>query len=170
MKKLTFVLAALLCLGLAVDMHAQSAQATASASATIVTPIGITKSVDLNFGNIAAGTTASTVKIDTVGARTVLTGTAILPATTGSPTAAKFQVTGTPSFSYGVTPPGVVTIVSGGNNMTVDTWVTNPTGLSGGLLSAGGTQPLTVGGVLHVAAGQAAGVYTATFNITVVYN
>jgi len=37
------------------------ATASAPASATIVTPIGITKMVDMNFGNIAVKGTAGTV-------------------------------------------------------------------------------------------------------------
>jgi hypothetical protein len=55
------------------------ASATATATATIVTPISITKTVDMNFGNVAVQTG---------------TGGVTLPAVPGTVTAASFTVNG----------------------------------------------------------------------------
>jgi hypothetical protein len=56
------------------------ATATATSTATIVTPISITKTVDMNFGNVAVQTaTGGTVILAPAGTRTV-TGGVTLPA------------------------------------------------------------------------------------------
>ena len=144
--------------------------ATATATATIVSPIAIAKTVDMNFGNVAASAALGTVVLDPAGARS-FTGGVTLPATAGTVTAASFTVTGTPGYTYAITLPAVaLTITSGGPSMTVDTWTSNPTPT--GTLVAG-TSTLTVGATLHVGANQAAGVYgvpAETFTVTVNYN
>jgi len=145
--------------------------ATANASATIITPITITKVVgaDMNFRNIAVNATPGTVVLTPGGTRS-LTGGCTLPASAGTVTAAAFTVTGLAAATYSITLPGVATtIVSGANNMTVDTWTSTPNA-SGTL--AGGTDNLTVGATLHVGASQAAGTYTSAdpFSVTVNYN
>lgn len=149
--------------------------ATATAAATIVTPIAITKTVDLNFGNVASGAALGTVVLSPAGARSV-TGGVTLPAITGTVAAATFSITGQANLSYSITlPAGNTTIASGGNTMTVGTWTSNPTPT--GTLDAAGTQTLTVGATLNVAAGQAAGTYSSSnvggsgdFTVTVNYN
>jgi hypothetical protein len=144
--------------------------ATATATATIVSPIAIAKTVDMNFGNVAASAALGTVVLSPAGARSI-TGGVTLPATAGTVTAASFTVTGTPGYTYAITlPAAVLTITSGGPSMTVDTWTSNPTPT--GTLAAG-TSTLTVGATLHVGANQAAGVYgvpAETFTVTVNYN
>jgi hypothetical protein len=143
--------------------------ATASATATIVAPIAITKTVDMNFGNVAASVAAGTVVLTPAGTRSA-TGGVTLPATVGTVSAASFTVTGTAGYTYSITLPGApTTITSGGNNMTVDTFTSNPTPT--GTLT-GGTSTLTVGATLNVGASQAAGVYVSgtPFTVTVNYN
>ena len=144
--------------------------ATSNASATIVTPIAIANTVEMNFGNVSPHPTlGGTVVLSPAGARTPTNVT--LPATTGTVTAASFTVTGQANFTYSITlPAGATTISSGGNDMTVDTWTSNPTPT--GDLGAGGSQTLTVGATLNVAAAQAAGTYTlgTPFTVTVNYN
>jgi|WetSurSiteA1Bulk_404760.scaffolds.fasta_scaffold55181_1 hypothetical protein len=144
--------------------------ATATATATIVSPIAIAKTVDMNFGNVAASAALGTVVLAPGGGRSI-TGGVTLPATTGTVTAASFTVTGTPGYTYAITLPAVaLTITSGGPSMTVDTWTSNPSPT--GTLTAG-TSTLTVGATLHVGANQAAGVYgvpAETFTVTVNYN
>jgi hypothetical protein len=57
--------------------------------------------------------------------------------------------------------------------MSVGTFVSNPVAGSGsGLLSAGGTQEISVGATLTVGANQTAGLYTnaAGLSVTVNYN
>ena len=147
------------------------AQATATATATIVTPIAIANTVDMNFGNVAAGAALGTVVLTPAGARSV-TGGVTLPAIAGTVTAASFDVTGQANFTYAITLPAAATTIDdgGGNTMTVDTWTSSPTPT--GTLSAGGTQTLTVGATLNVGATQVAGTYVSAtpFTVTVNYN
>lgn len=144
--------------------------ATANASATIITPIAITTTADMNFGNVAASAAPGTVVLTPAGARSV-TGGVTLPAITGSVSAAAFTVTGEDGFAYAITlPAAALTISSGGNTMTVGTWTSNPDGT--GTLT-GGTSNLTIGATLNVGANQASGTYgepAETFTVTVNYN
>jgi hypothetical protein len=144
--------------------------ATATATATIVGPIGITNTANMNFGNVAVSAVAGTVVMTPAAVRSV-TGGCTLPAITGTVAAGAFNVTGAAAYTYVITlPAAATTITSGGNTMTVDTWTSTPSGT--GTLSAGGSQALTVGGTLHVGASQAAGTYVSgtPFTVTVNYN
>lgn len=146
------------------------ASATASSSVSIVTPISIAKTLDMNFGNIAASGTAGTVILAPAGTRTK-TGGVTLPVTAGTVTAATFTVSGQASFTYSITLPGsAITLANGGNNMSATTFTSTPTPT--GTLSAGGTQTITVGATLTVGANQVAGTYTTAtpFTVTVNYN
>jgi hypothetical protein len=94
MKKTVFLLASLFVMACGIQsVKAQTASATqsATANATIITPISITNVADLNFGNIVAGTGAGTVTVATTGNRTS-TGDVILPsATLGTVNAAELS-------------------------------------------------------------------------------
>lgn len=143
--------------------------ATATASATIITPIAIVNAADMNFGNVAVNASLGTVVLTPAGTRSV-TGGCTLPAVTGTVTAAAFTVTGLAAATYAITLPAALTTISnGGNTMTVDTWTSTP--VATGTLT-GGTDNLRVGATLHVGASQAAGSYTsaAPFTVTVNYN
>lgn len=171
MKKVTTIALVLLA-SIAVSNHVSAQEtATATATATIVTPISISKDVDMNFGNVAVqSTTGGTVVLTPGGVRS-RTGGVTLPSTaTGTVTAASFTVTGTGNYSYSITlPSSALTITSGANTMTVTNFTSNPSGT--GTLTAG-TQTLTVGATLNVGAAQPAGTYTSgtPFNVTVNYN
>ena len=149
-----------------------SAQETASATATatIVTPIAITKDVDMNFGNVAVqSTTGGTVVLTPAGTRTA-TGGVTLPATGGTVTAASFTVTGTSGYTYSITlPTTALTIANGANTMTVTNFTSDPSGT--GTLT-GGTEVLNVGATLNVSAAQPAGTYVSAtpFDVTVNYD
>jgi len=169
MKNITKIIAlAFVVVGFSNAVNAQST-ASASASATIVTPISITKTVDLDFGNVAASGVAGTVVITPAGTRST-TGGVSLPVTPGTVTAASFNVAGQGNYTYAITLPASVTISSGANNMTVNAFSSNPA--TTGTLSAGGTQTIGVGATLNVNASQAAGTYTSAtpFDVTVNYN
>ncbi|MEX0273895.1 MAG: DUF4402 domain-containing protein [Flavobacteriaceae bacterium] len=143
--------------------------ATASATATVVTPIAISKTTDMSFGNVAVNsTTAGTVVLAPNSGRTV-TGGATLPSTTGTVSAASFNVTGESGYTYSISLPGsAITLNDGGsNNMTIDTFTSSPS--STGTLT-GGSETLNVGATLNLAAGQASGTYTSTTDITVTVN
>lgn len=168
MKNLKFFTLAIAILGFTATSFAQ-VSATATASATITTPISITKTVDLNFGNVAVSTTAGTVILKPAGTRTT-TGGVTLPATNGTVTAAEFTVEGAADYTYAITlPTEPITITGPGEPMTVSTFTSTPS--STGTLT-GGTETIKVGATLNVAGGQAAGTYTSAtpFEVTVNYN
>ena len=148
------------------------ATATASCSANIITPITITKTVDMNFGNVAvSATTAGTAVLAPAGTRTTGgAGGVTLPANNGTVAAASFTVAGQATYTYAITLPSTATISSGGNTMTVNTFTSSPATTS--TLSGTGSQTLTVGATLNVAAGQASGAYTnaTAVPVTVNYN
>jgi len=172
MKKVIVFFSALFLMTLvAQNVNAQTGSASdqAETKATIITPITITKTVDLNFGNIVSGTALGTVTVDPAGARSS-TGDITLPtATPGTITAASFTVTGLDAATYSITLPTSFTVTGPGTAMTVNGFTSTPTGT--GLLTSG-TQTLTVGATLNVNAGQAAGTYSnaTALEVTVAYN
>jgi hypothetical protein len=149
-----------------------SAQSTtqATATATVITPITITKNSDMSFGNLSVqAATAGTVVLTPAGGRSRTLGVT-LPATTGTVSAATFTVNGTAAYTYAITLPGTVTLTraTGTETMTADNFTSTPSAT--GTLT-GGTESVAVGATLNVAAGQLAGVYTsANFDVTVNYN
>jgi hypothetical protein len=147
-------------------------QATATASATIVSPITILRVTDMDFGNVVTSAATGTVVLDPAGTRSTTGGASILVAQPGTVTAATFTVGGTAGFTYDISLPGSVTIDDPGLGapMTVDTFTSDPTPT--GTIGAGGTETLSVGATLNVGANQVGGVYTsaAPFTVTVNYN
>lgn len=143
----------------------QSVSASATVSATVIAPLAIAKVTDLDFGNIAVGSALGTVVITPAGARSV-TGSCQLSATNpGNVTSAAFAVTGQGTYTYGITLPSTATsIVGAGLAMSVDTYISNP-GSTGTLTS--GAQTINVGGTLHVAGNQTAGLYNLASGLTI---
>ena len=147
------------------------ASATASASATIITPISIAKTVDMDFGNIAVSASVSgTVILDTKGSRTTGgSGGVTLPATTGTVAAAEFTVSGEAGYTYAITLPSKATLADGsGNTMAVSSFTSYPSAT--GTLDSKGNETLSVGATLSVSAGQAAGTYTDKSGVPVTVN
>jgi hypothetical protein len=146
--------------------------ATASAAATILTPIAISNTVDMNFGNLASSGTAGTCVLATDNSRSTTGGVTLMAG--GTITAASFTVTGVAAANYTITlPAGATTVSDGTNTMTIDTWTSNPSGT--GTLTAG-TSTLLVGATLNVDADQPGGVYNTSnaggsgeFTVTVNY-
>lgn len=143
--------------------------ASANASVTLIAPIAITKSVDMNFGNVAIGSSPGTVVLAPGGTRSQ-TGGVTLPVNTGTVTAASFSVTGATNYTFSISLPAApITLKSGTNTMTVGTFTSDPA--TSGTLT-GGAATLNVGATLNVPAGQAPGTYTSEtpFTVTVNYN
>lgn len=167
MRKLLF--SALVMLAFATATNAQ-ATATATATATVITPISISKTADMSFGNLAVqASTGGTVVLDPAGTRSGTSGVT-LPAAAGTVTAAAFTVTGSGSSTYSISLPSSVTLTraSGSETMAASSFTSNPSAT--GTLS-GGTQNVSVGATLTVAAGQVAGTYNSgNFSVTVNYN
>lgn len=150
------------------------AQATdkASITANIITPITITKNVDMNFGNAAVQVSAGgTVVLTPSGVRTGTAGVT-LPSVSGTVTPAQFVISGAANYTYAITLPNTVLIYDNMNshNMTVNTFTSTPSVT--GTLSATGSQRLDIGATLWVGSGQTAGSYSSStpFNVTVNYN
>lgn len=158
-------------IGFSAASNAQATSDAATTSATIITPISISKTTDMNFGNVAVqAATAGTVLLAPGGTRTQ-TGGVTLPATAGTVSAAAFEVTGQANYTYSITLPTSVTISNSDTTpatMTVDTFTSTPTPT--GTLSAGGAETINVGATLNVAAAQAGGTYSNTTDLTVTVN
>lgn len=170
MKKLIILFIAVA--GFGVSSFGQ-VSATATSSATIVTPIGITKTVDMNFGNVAVSNVLGTVVLTPAGTRTK-SGGVTLPATAGTVSAASFAVVGEGNYTYAITlPSSAVTLKRTGSvdTMTATLFSSTPSG-TGAL--TGGAEALLVGATLNVAGSQLAGTYTteagSPFTVTVNYN
>ena len=171
MKNIVKVIAAsVIVLGASTTASFAQATATAAASANIITPISIVKTVDMNFGNVAvSATTAGTAVLAPAGTRTTGgAGGVTLPATTGTVAAASFTVSGQALYTYAITLPASCTISSGSNTMTVNAFTSFPA--TTGTLSSGGSQTLNVGATLNVSAAQAAGAYTNATGVPVTVN
>lgn len=144
---------------------AMAATSSADASARIVTAISISKIADMDFADIAAGSTDGTVILSTSGGLSSTGGVHLMAS--GAASAAQFTVSGDPGAGYDITLPSSVTLTSGVNTMTVDTFVSDPAG-SGTL--TGGEEQVSVGATLHVGTWQASGLYQGSFDVTVAYN
>ncbi len=146
-----------------------SKTASASATATIITPISIEKVAgkDLMFGNIIASATGGTVEIPAAG-DAIYVGVSAPISIPGIRQQAEFTVTGFAGATYAVTVSNSTTLTSSGNTMTVDNFETSLTGNSGVL--EGGQQTFKVGATLNVEENQSDGNYEGSFNVTVAYN
>jgi len=156
----------------AISFGQGSASATspaATTTATIITPITISKTGDLNFGNIIADADGGTVTVTTNGTSSA-SGLTLPSATQGTITNASFLVSGLASATYSITLPDDITLSDGASHtMSVGTFVSDPTPT--GTLD-GGSETIKVGATLTVGASQAAGTYTNTsdLKVTVAYN
>ena len=169
MKAIKFFALAVIFSGVSVMATAQSS-ATATSSANIVTPILITKHQDMNFGNVAVNsTTAGTVVLTPEGTREK-TGGVTLPATTGTVTAAQFNVAGANGYTFAITLPTTDLTITNATSqtMTVNNFTSTPSAT--GTLSGSGAATINVGATLNVAAGQAAGLYQNTLGFEVIVN
>lgn len=172
MKKILLIITLFALIGFKANAQAT---AVATTSANIVTPITLTKNIDMNFGNVAVGNTGGTVILTTNNTRTP-SGGVTLPVVNGTVSSAKFTVTGFAGSTYAITLPTTVIISDGaGHEMTVNGFVCSPTpGGTNGLASilTAGTDFMYVGATLNVNSAQVAGLYdnATDLSITVNYN
>ena len=148
---------------------------TATASATVIVPIAITKGADLSFGKFAPGA-GGTITVNTSGVRSV--SGVILSSVGSSPSAARFDVTGDNNATYAITLTPPTDLISGSDTMAFTGFSevgSAPTGITSGnaatgTLSGAGAQSIYIGGTLTVASNQATGSYSGTITCTVEYN
>jgi hypothetical protein len=154
----------------ALSVNAQ-ATATANASATIISPISISKTTDLNFGNLAVDAIGGLVILDPSAAATRTSagaGGVSFPSNTGTFSSATFVVSGQADFTYDINVLSTsIQITNGTDNMTVDNFTKSVTT---GLLNGLGTQTVYVGADLSVNGSQTPGVYTSSSPFTVLVN
>jgi hypothetical protein len=158
---LAFVVLVSLC-GVA-SAHAQN-NASANVTATVQQPITVTKNNDLSFGSVFPGIDKS------------------IPVTAGG--AAKFTVAGQASTPVNLTFTLPATIASGGNNLTLANWAghhattdvttggttfTPSASATTATLSSTGALYVYVGATAQPTVTQAAGSYTGSMTMTVVY-
>lgn len=171
-KTLLILVATIFFVSFSNQLFAQ-ASADADAFATIVTPISITQTADLHFGNVAiqAGGGTGTVVLNAETDVRTPGGDVTLPATSGTVNAASFDVAGTANYTYAITLPSTDhTITDGTNTMIVNGFTSFPA--TTGTLDGSGEQVLKVGATLNVGANQPAGTYQSgtPFTVTVNYN
>lgn len=128
-------------------------------------PISITLTQDMAFGTLAPDVSlaGSAIVDPSTGTKTVTGGVFDFG---GIHNPAIFAVSGTRNMAFTITLSGAVTLTSGANSMTLNTFTSNP---AVGLLSNAGTANVTVGATLQVGANQPAGTYTGLFDVTVNY-
>ena len=145
-----------------VAAEAAPASANGTGRARVLKQITVTNTSDLDFGTVVAGASASTVAVSAAGVRTCGAG---------------LTCTGAgPSANFNVPRPTAVVTVAGDNSVTLANG-------SGGTMSAALTRSAStltlvagavngtfqVAGTLSLAASQADGAYTGTFNVSVDY-
>ncbi|MCF4101536.1 DUF4402 domain-containing protein [Gillisia sp. M10.2A] len=146
-----------------------SATSTVESRATIIDPIKIEKTIDLDFGNVISGYTPGSVVLTPDGTRTA-NGVMISNSFAGTVSAAEAVVTHG-NNSYAITLPTSFTLYNQENQnqiLVIDQFQVMP------LLNSGvdGEDILKIGATLNLEANQIPGYYTNTggFNVTVSYN
>lgn len=172
MKKL--LLLAIVVLGISAVSFGQSS-ITASTTATLVTPISITKGEDMNFGTVAASNTAGTVELGYNNNVTGKNGASVIISTAAK--TAIFNVTGAAGENISVSVPSSPITLSGTGltaGVTVGTFEAEcgaTPKLSGNIGdAAAGTLEVKVKAVLSLPANAVAGVYSNTSGLSVTVN
>lgn len=134
-----------------------------SATAEIIAPLDLvhTSGAALDFGAFTVGT-GGTVTVDSTGAGTAGGNVTLIAGTT---LADSFDVSGEAGRTFSISTTNDQ-LTGPGGNLSFSTAASAASGTVG----AGGTASFTVGGVLTVPGGTAAGTYTGTYDATVAYN
>jgi len=162
---------AIVLMAFSASMFAQDTESV-SASATIISPITLTKNTDLNFGYIAPGTVAGSVTI-VEGATPSRSASNCVIYTSGAFsgfTQAQLTVGGNLNAAYSLTiSSGTVSLTGTGPAMTATLTNTSASGTT--TLDATGSDIIYIGGTLDLdnSTNQTAGAYTGSFNVTVDY-
>lgn len=139
--------------------------ATSNARATVIVPMTLTNTAELNFGDVtySTGGGAGTVTIAPGGAVTTALNAQSLGGTT---TASTFTVTGDNGRLYDITLPADTTIDNGTDTITIDGFTSSLTGDSG---TAGTDTSFNVGATLNFVGTESQGAYLGTFDVSVDY-
>jgi hypothetical protein len=174
MKKTLVIIAAIVMIaGFSTSLLAQNTIQT-DAAAKIVSALTVSNhdANGLHFGTMTIPTAATTVVVTPDGTRT---GGANITMLAQTPTyhVASYDVTGDGTATYLISlPTSDVTITNQADNtktMIVNTFKSSKGTTNIGTLVAG-ADTFTVGATLNLGIGQAAGLYTGTYDVSVAYN
>lgn len=149
---------------------ANTATTTASGGVTIIQPITIDKTADLEFGRIVKPASGSGTVTITNGSDVVTAASGAVKLSGITTSQAKFTIGGEGGQALNLTVPATFDISDGSATLTVTTnnnLGATPT-LSNALASAGSAS-LLVGGAFALPATAATGRYTGTLSVTVSY-
>jgi len=150
-----------------------TASDNAAAFATIIRPITLTNTGELQFGVITADSDGGSVAVSPSDGTATPSGVVLY--TSGdnfiAPRAASYTVTGEPTYKYEITLPASITLTrdGGSETMTVGTIITNLSSLTANTFDGSGNAAFNVGGTLAIGANQVSGVYEGEFSVTVAY-
>jgi hypothetical protein len=140
----------------------------ATGTARVILPAQINKLYDMDFGLLTV-TTAGTAIVNSNTGSISTTGGVLFAG--GLPHAAQFEaVSPSKTVVHIRLPRRAITLTRAGGteSMTVDTWTLN--GVDTRNVVAHQTFEFSFGATLHVAANQAEGTYTGSFDVTIDYN
>ena len=126
----------------------------------------ITTNSNLGFGQLISTSSPGTVVVTPLGIRSTFDG--VIEGNSLGVSSSSFSVTGDPDASYSITLPLSATLSGSSSSMTVDTFVSSPSG--SGNLGTLGAQIFAVGATLHVLAGQLTDDYSGSYNVSVAYD
>lgn len=161
-KFLKLMGAALLLSGLTIT-NAMAASSTGTSEALMIEPITIENFLALSFGAfVPSGAIGKVIIDDTNGTRSSTNGIQLLSSNVGG--SGLFFVAGEDSRTFNTVVDSTVTLTGPGADMIATLTFTSNSPLNGL-----GASEVIVGGELDVAADQAGGNYTGTYNVTVDY-
>lgn len=174
MKKLSIVIASLLVMTLSGNVMAQNtATETSNASATIISPLTLTKTTDLLFGTIIPMSASGTVEIPAAtGSNAAYTTVKTIAG--NSTSASAFTLRGEEGTAYTITLPadGAIQLTkgtgAGAKTMNLKAFTASIPITGSSLIAA--EQTLYVGATLEVEANQERGLYESEYSVTVDYN
>ena len=152
--------------------YAQSASVTTTGTATVVSPLTLTKSTDLAFGNIVRPSSGSnTITIDSASGNRTLLGGGNGALASSTSTRASYSVQGEGGQSFSITiPPSLSLTRSGGTETLPVTLSASTSGALSGAVGDAGVASFGVGGSLQLDSTAVSGNYSGTFNVTIGYN
>lgn len=150
-----------------------TASDNAAAFATIIRPITLTNTGELQFGVITADSDGGSVAVSPSDGTANPSGVVLY--TSGdnfiAPRAASYTVTGEASYKYSITLPSADISLSGPTGstpMTVGTFLSDKA-LADNTFDGTGNASFNVGATLTIGENQAAGLYTGEFTVKVDY-
>lgn len=165
MRALLALIAVVACMPaecLAASGNASARNGTATAQAVTPLVLAHTAGRSISFGRFTVGS-AGTVIVPVAGAASTTGGVTFVAGSTTSQD--RFAATGDRNRAISITSSSGI-LRSGTNSMAFTTFPMAPTST----IAGNGSRTITVGGTLSVTGGQAPGVYTGSYVVSVTYN